>query len=116
MKAKANLERNEKKMSKTEKEFFDKHQEILQQMFEAKVIDIRYEELVIKTETQSFLADFVAVLEDGKIVVIEVKASTHQYGYGSSVTRFKAVAASFPYFWYVLAVKKPTWTLKGILT
>lgn len=53
-----------------------------------------------------YTPDFIHIMEDGRVVVVEVKASRKQRGYRTSRDKLRTAAGLYPFFVWLLAVGK----------
>ncbi len=78
-----------------------------------------YEPLRFSVGGGWYTPDFLHILQDGRIVLVEVKGSRYQPSYRASRTKLKAAAEKFPYFYWLQATrdargKEKVWRIEQI--
>jgi hypothetical protein len=76
--------------------------------FEETVVLPNFEPLTFNTGNTKYTCDFLGMLPNNELVVIEIKASTKQKGYYYSRARMAAVAGVFPMFHYITVFPDPS--------
>lgn len=78
--------------------------------------EVFYEPFVMRVaERLRYIPDFLHILEDGSIVLVEVKGSEFQRGFRSSLNKVKMVAKLYPMFYYIIAISTPKgWQIRRI--
>lgn len=95
--------------SEHERSFAQVAHALLANEFGAAVERLDYEPVTWNLPGNKYTPDFVAILEDGRIVQVEVKGSRKQRGYRDARSKLREAAAMHPEYAWVEAVV----TLKG---
>lgn len=90
--------------SNAEREWASLGNAILQDHFDTPVAYQHYEPVRFAIPGGKYTPDFLHVLEDGRIVFVEVKGSKKQRGYRSSRQKLRAAAEMYPFFTWVQAI------------
>lgn len=69
--------------------------------FGSPVIETKYEPFSLNMSGGSYTPDFMHVLEDGRIVIVETKGNMRMKNARDSRTKFRAVANDFSIFYFV---------------
>ena len=77
---------------------------VLEDILGAKQIWFGYEPVKFVLGKPIYTPDFMHLLEDGRIVIMEIKGSRHQRGYRSSRTKLRTAAGIYPFFIWTLAI------------
>ena len=74
-----------------------------------------YEPMSFRLPGGSYLPDFMHLLEDGRIVYVEIKGSKHQKGYRDARSKLRAAAELHPWFtWIEARQERGSWIVEVI--
>ena len=59
-----------------------------------------------------YTPDFMAIMEDGNVVFVEVKGSKRQRNYRDARSKLRAAAATYPMFTWVEVVQEGGWQVE----
>lgn len=84
--------------------------------FRVSVIETRYEPLTFHVPGGTYTPDFMNILEDGRIVFVEVKGSKAQKNYRDARSKLRAVRELYPWFYWCEArpVTRGAWEFEEI--
>ncbi len=80
--------------------------------FQSSVVLMLYEPCRWKIPGGHYTSDFMAVLEDGRVLFIEVKGSKRQKGYRDARSKLRAAAVTYPMFTWLEVVEELGWTIE----
>lgn len=72
--------------------------------FDERVQIMHYEPVTFNIPGGQYKPDFLAILQSGRVVIIEVKASKKQRNYRDARSKLRAAASLFPFFTFVEAI------------
>jgi hypothetical protein len=98
MKAKALIPSTDKYRSRWERAWATFGKAILEQDSGSKVVAMDYEPETFNLPGGSYTPDFRAILDDGTIVFIEVKANKYQKNYRDARSKLRAAQELNPYY------------------
>ncbi len=90
--------------SKTEKDWSIVGAALIEEKFEATVQFWSYEAVKLAIGNSWYMPDFIYWLDDGRIIIVEVKGSKKQRGYRDSRTRQSVASGLYPCFVFVEAL------------
>lgn len=100
--------------SGSERQFALLGRAILREHFDVAVAAMFYEPCRWKIPGGNYTSDFMAVMEDGRIVLVEVKGSRKQKGYRDARSKLRAVAEIYQFFTWIECVEQDGWTVEVI--
>ena len=87
---------------------------ILREHFDVAVGAMFYEPCRWKIPGGHYTPDFMAILEDGRVVFVEVKGSRKQKGYRDARSKLRAAAEIYKMFTWIECVEQDGWTVEVI--
>jgi len=79
---------------------------LLEAHFESRVMWLAYEPMRFRVPGGHYTPDFGAVLEDGRMVFVEVKGSRKQKGYRDARSKLRAAAEWYAMFTWIEVVEE----------
>jgi len=77
---------------------------------EGEVVETYYHPLTFHLAGESYTPDFLHLLADGRLVLVEIKGSTKQKGYRDARSKLRAAAVMYPWVtWYEALVGRGGW-------
>lgn len=74
-----------------------------------------YEPMTFNLPGNKFTPDWLHILEDGRVVIVEVKRNKHLQSYRDSRAKLRLSAATHPWFTWIMAFGEGMdWTLEEI--
>ena len=98
--------------SDTEEKFAQIGGVLLGAHFGQNVIVLQYEPCRWKIPGGQYLPDFMAVLANGAVVLVEVKGSRKQRNYRDARSKLRAAAAMYPMFTWCEVVESYGWRVE----
>lgn len=84
--------------SQAEAEFAQVGAALLYNHFGARVLKMAYEPMTFNLPGNRYTPDWLVVLEDGRLVFVEIKASRRQKNYRDARSKLRLAAATWPEF------------------
>ena len=82
---------------------------ILREAFDVPVVAMLYEPVRWKIPGGHYTTDFMAILDNGEVVFVEVKGSRKQRNYRDARSKLRAAAATYPMFTWCEVVEQEGW-------
>ena len=100
--------------SNCERRFADLGPTLLGAHFGAECLLLLYEPLRFKIPGGAYTPDWLCLLADGRIVLVETKGSKRQKNYRDARSKLRAVAAVYPWWVWVEVVESEGWKVEVI--
>jgi len=87
---------------------------ILRDALGIEVAEMRYEPCRWAIPGGHYTPDWLAILDDGRVVFIEVKGSKKQRNYRDARSKLRAAAAMYPFFSWCETVEEDGWRVEMV--